>query len=425
MSVITLKLRYESVPEFQKLLQGMRVQQSIAVRSSFKGWQEGLSNKEIYAHLKTLNGLDCMDSWWMQSAVSEAKTMYSSKKDSKVVFGGKSNLRKLHKKQITKQEYKQSRLMHLTSTGEANQKGNRKFRLDVANNKIVFKDCGGKIKYDLCFKPQLRDRLEQLLHIEDATKEKRLPLSVKVDEEFIYLTFEPKKKEIVKKIQNRVLAIDSNPNSIGWSVVDVTGDEVSVVDSGVIELTELNKRSKQKKEHETFEISKFLVNKAVHYKCEMFAVEDLTIQSKDHCKGRKYNKTVNNDWLRTKLFNSIQKRCFINNIIFKTVNAAFTSIIGGTLHRSYPDPIAPTFEIARRAVHKYQKSKFYPALPGKDVLNEQWKQTLEQSFKSWRELADWLKNTKYRYRVSLEAFVSGVFRLKSSRSTVTCRYSCV
>ena len=87
----------------------------------------------------------------------------------------------------------------------------------------------------------------------------------------------------------------------------------------------------------------------------------------------------------------------------------------------YPDPIAPTLEIARRAVFKYQKGKFYPPVPGADILNELWKQTSEKSLETWKEVSDWLKKTKYRYRVSLEGFPSEVFRLKSIRSMVYCR----
>jgi len=418
----TIKLRYTSSEEFQKLLFGMRKQQNIVVRSAFSRLQEGKSEKEIREYIKTLNNIQCLDSWWIQSAIYEAKTIFSSKKDDKILFGGKNNLRKLLKKQISKQEFQNNRLLPLISVGEAPQKGNRKFSLDITNNKIIFKDCSGKFKYNLVFKKQLRDRLEQLLHIDDDTKQKKQPLLVKVDEEFIYLTFKPKQKELTPKIKNRVFAIDTNPNSIGWSVTNIKGEEIIVIDSGVIELTELNKQSKNKKHHETFEICKFLVDKAAHYKCEVFAVEDLSIKSKDNKKGKSFNKLVNNDWLRSKLFSNLQKRCFINNITFREVNPAFTSIIGGTLHRDYPDPISPTFEIARRAINKYQKGLFYPALPSVDVLNEQWKQTLERSFVSWRELADWLKNTKYRYRVSLEDFSSKVFRLKSTKSTVSCRY---
>lgn len=400
----------------------MRKQQNVVIRSAFNRLQEGKKEKEIRDYVKTLNHIECLDSWWIQSAIYEAKTIFSSKKDEKIVFGGKSLLRKLLKKQITKQEFHTNRMLPLISVGEAPQKGNRKFSLDITNNKIIFKDCNGRFKYDLVFKKQLRDRLEQLLHIEDTTTQKKQALMIKVDSEFIYLTFKPKQKEIVEKVENRVFAIDTNPNSIGWSITDIKGEQITVIDSGVIEITELNKESKNKKHHETFQVCKFLVDKAVHYKCEMFAVEDLSIKSKDNNKGKGFNKLINNDWLRSKLFSNLQKRCFINNIIFREVNPAFTSIIGGTIHRDYPDPISPTFEIARRAINKYQKGLFYPSLPSVDVLNELWKQTLERSFVSWRELADWLKNTKYRYRVSLEDFPSRVFRLESTKSTVSCRY---
>lgn len=420
--MITIKLRYTSSNEFKKLLLGMRRQQNIVVRSAFNRLQESMSEKEIREYVKSLNNIECLDSWWIQSAIYEAKTIHSSKKDQKIVFGGKSLLKKLLKKQITKQEFRVNRLMPLISVGEAPAKGNRKFRLNVSENKIVFQDCNGKVKYDLVFNKQLRDRLEQLLHIEDKTKHKKQALMVKVDEEFLYLTFKPKQKDATEKIKNRVFAVDTNPNNIGWSVVDIKGQDVVVVDSGVVDLTELNKQSKNKKHHETHEVCKFLTDKAAHYKCEMFAVEDLSINPKDNKKGKAFNKLVNNDWLRIKLFSNIQKRCFINNVTFVKVNPAFTSIIGGTIHRDYPDPIASTFEIARRAVFKYQQGLFYPALPSVDVLNEQWKQTLERNFASWRELADWLKNTKYRYRVSLDSFESRVFRLKSKKSTVDCRY---
>ena len=110
------------------------------------------------------------------------------------------------------------------------------------------------------------------------------------------------------------------------------------------------------------------------------------------------------------------------NIKYVDINPAFTSIIGGTIHRNYPDPIAPTLEIARRAYFKYQKDKFYPMIPNIDILNEQWKQTLKDSFVSWREIADWLKKTKMRYRLSVDSFESAVFRMKSKRSIVFCRF---
>lgn len=418
--MITIKMRYKSPDEFQEILLKMRQQQNSVIRSSFNRLQEGKTEKYIRQYIKTLKNVNCLDSWWISSGIFESSTIYRCSKSSKLIFGGKYNFRKFLKKQITKEEYKTNRLLPLVSIGEALQNGNRKFTLDISNNRLIYKDNRGRIKYDLVFKEQLRDRLEQLLHIEDATREKKQPLMVRVDEEFIYLIFKPKQKEVTKKITNRVFSIDTNPNNIGWSVCDIN-DSIKVIDSGIIELKELNKQSKNKKHHETYEICKFLVNKAEHYKCEQFAVENLSIKSNNFHKGKKFNKLVNNDWLRSKLFSNLEKRCFISNIRFTEVNPAYTSIIGGTIHREYPDPIAPTLEIARRAIFKYQKGQFYPELPSVDVLNEQWKQTLERSFVSWREIADWLKNTEYRYRVSIDSFKSMVFRLKSKRNTVSCR----
>ena len=418
LTMITLKIKYTATAEFYVYLKDLRRQQSIAARSIFKKLQLGWKQKDIKDYIKTLSNIEEMDSWWTQSVNVQAQTLFAKVGKNKVIFGSKGNLQDYNKKLISKAQFKDKRLYPLVSIGECNQFGNRKFRLE--NNILKFQPKKG-IKFDLQIQPQLRDRLEQFQWIEDQTKEKRLPLTVYLDEEYIHLTFKPKQKEPTKQIENRVFAIDSNPNSIGWSVCDIINETPVVVDSGIIELTELNKQSTNKRHHEIYEICKFLVNMAVHYQCSKFAVEDLNISPKDNKKGRCFNRTVNNVWIRQKLFENLKKRCFINNISFVEVNPAFTSIIGGTIHRNYPDPISPTLEIARRAFFKYQKGKFYPKVPNKEALNEHWKQTLEQSFESWRDVADWLKNSKYRYRVSVDSFESKVFRFKSKRSTVMGR----
>jgi IS605 OrfB family transposase len=428
--MITLKIKYKASEEFQSLLKEYRRDQSSVVRIAYNMFLDGLNERQIRENLFTYD-FSLLDSWFIQSGIRDAQGTHKmileqqeeDKPLRKVIFGGKHNLKQYLRKKITKEEFKNKRLRPLSVVGEAPQSGNRKFRLDIENNQILFQDKRGKVKHVLELQPQLRDRLEQLQYIQDQTKAKKQPLTVSIDEEYIYLTFEPKQKEQRLQIVNRVLAIDMNPNSIGWSVVDVLNkNSAKPVEAGVIDLKILNEQKTNKKHHETYEISKFLVNKAIHFQCSVFAVEDLSIQSKDHKKGRVFNKTVNNDWLRAKLINSLKKRCFIAQIKFVEVNPAYTSIIGGTLYPSYPDPISPTFEIARRANFKYQKDMFYPKVPSVNTLNELWKQTLEKSFDGWKELSEWLKNTEQRYRVPLEDFSLRVFRLKSSNSTVNCSY---
>jgi IS605 OrfB family transposase len=428
--MITLKIKYSSSVEFQDILKEYRREQSCFVRIAYKMFTEGFTDKQIRARLRTLESRT-LDSLFLEASMYDARAMYKmiledqeeGKPSRKVIFGGKNNLKQYLKKKITKEEFKNKRLRPLYVVGDSLKTGNIKFKLDIENHQILFQDKKGTIRHKLLLQPQLRDRLEQLQYIQDQTRSKKKPLTVSVDENYIYLSFEPKQKEQRPQIANRVLAIDMNPNSIGWSVVDVLDkDNVRPVEAGVIDLKALNEQQTKKKHHETYEISKFLVNKAIHLQCSKFAVEDLSIKSKDHKKGKKHNKLINNDWIRTKLTDSLKKRCFIAQIKFIEVNPAYTSIIGGILYPSFPDPVSPTFEIARRANFKYQKDMFYPRIPSKETLNELWKQTLEKSFDGWKELSEWLKNTEQRYRVPLEDFSLRVFRLKSSKSTVNCSY---
>ena len=100
---------------------------------------------------------------------------------------------------------------------------------------------------------------------------------------------------------NRILGIDLNPNYIGWSIVDWKSEsEFEVIQSGVYSFKELNDKEfalkgqhisssdprrvylNNKRKHEIFEVAKNLINKALYYKVESIAVEDLSITSKDN-----------------------------------------------------------------------------------------------------------------------------------------------
>ena len=401
------------------LLKQYRQEQSCVIRSAFNRYQDKLDEKSIRANIKDLDNIT-LDSWWKASAIVTASGIYQKLGDKKVIFGGKQNLYRYNRGLITKDEFKARRLRPLVSIGEAFQTGNRKFRLDVENNTLIFQDKKGKVKHKLIFNPQYRSYLRQLKFIEEQTKLKKQPLTVMVDEMYIHLTFQPEQQVKQETIANRVLDIDSNPNNIGWSVSDVNGDtdEVNVVTSGVIDLKKLNTRSTNKRHHETYQVVKYLMNLARHYKCDRVCFEELNVKKKDHGKGKRFNKLVNNTWIRAKLFTSLKKWCDIYQIKCIEVNPAYSSIIGGVIHRTYPDPIAPTLELARRAVTKFCVGKFYPKVPCIDDLNELWKQTLDRNIVSWKDVATQIKDTKFNYRVSCNGFKLHVLRLKSRRSCV-------
>ena len=48
------------------------------------------------------------------------------------------------------------------------------------------------------------------------------------------------------------------------------------------------------------------------------------------------------------------------------------------------------------------KDGFYPELKLKESILHQWKETDVDIFKNWKEICSFIKNSKMRYRVSIE-----------------------
>jgi IS605 OrfB family transposase len=427
--MITIKLPYSNIDEeFTKsLLEHQRVQSNIT-RFSFNRYQDNLKDNVIREQLRHIDNLKT-DSWVLQCGIIEAKSLYKKFKDKKIIFGGRNNLLDYLKGLKPKHEFKLKRLQPLSIQGEANQKGNRKFTLDIIdNNQIIFKPkCREKYTLKL---PKLRSNYrEHLSYLEQMSKEKKMAYSVKLTSSYISITFEEQSLK-TKKIENRVISIDLNPNRIGYSICDYIDDEQKIIEASCVEYKDLNtklglsssdlkqKYQNNKREYEQYQIVKFLINKALHYKCDKFIIEGLSKGLKGNSgKGKGFNRLVNNIWNRDLFKKSLKKHCKIFGIKFIDINPAYSSIIGNTIYKDYPDPICASLEINRRGQFKFQKDKFYPKVPNVDYLNELWKQTLDKSFESWKELLSWLKNSKVKYRIPLDENLES-FSLKSNNSKV-------
>ena len=230
------------------------------------------------------------------------------------------------------------------------------------------------------------------------------------------------------------MAIDMNPNYIGWSVVDWKGEsEFSIVKSGVFSIEKINKLSEElvkkhtdstdpdkiyidnKRTYETYQISKKLINICLHYQCEMFCIEDLDMKSKDAERGRGYNRLVNNNWCRNKLELNLQKRCNIFDIKFLRVKPDFSSFVGNFLFRSLnlPDMILASIEIGRRGyefnlqyIKKTKQIKHNIVFPDLGAYKDFYAKSLEEfnieDCVGLREIYYELKKSKTRYRLSLE-----------------------
>jgi len=94
--------------------------------------------------------------------------------------------------------------------------------------------------------PNLKKGIRKILtKLKDLQNACSIPISYKLDLNYVYLTFDESKvfdKKIeIQKTKNRVFAIDLNPNYIGWSIVDWKSErEFDLIKSGCYNFKSLN-----------------------------------------------------------------------------------------------------------------------------------------------------------------------------------------
>ena len=441
--MITLKIKYiaEKESDYQ-VIADYQSQYNNLLHLFYNRLKDGISETKC-KHLQ-FNNLDLMKSWFRQSCVKDASFLL--KKEETVLFGGKHLYYDLLRHNISKEEFKEKRLVPLCSMGEGRCNGNRLFRLS--------EDC-----YSIIFSPIVKNRIQlkligvgnrikvlQKLYIHQQLKD--TPITYKLDKKYVYISFDESilQEDVIKPISNRIFSIDMNPNYVGWSVVDwKSSDEFKIVNSGVISLKNIDdieyklkklklpsaskerKYLNDKRQHETLEVSKFLVDIAKHYHCECFGVEDLSIKSKDNKQGKNFNRLVNNNWNRNKLVNNLRKRCNIFGIKFVEISPQYSSVIGNLVYRELelPDMVLSSIEISRRCyefnlqylkkIKDKTKNVIFPILT-KSLLDKV-KHSLEEvkcfvDFVDWKQITSEFKKSKLRYRFPLD---EGVFQSKTLR----------
>ena len=375
--------------------------------------------RELYLNIKNI---PLVDKWIAQCAIKDAKSLYESrkvievpvkrkkekeeaykrrvesfeKKRYDIVFGGRklfetlSSLKESNKDLFNEKLdiFKQKRLRSLYLIGEGNQKGNRKAQIQYDE----FSD-----NFSLLFKPTIKDHYifdievprsyhNMMIQLFRSQFEKKYAITYKIDPEYIHISFDEKllKNFKINPIKNRVIAIDMNPNYIGYSIVQWrSSGSYKVIDKGLFSLKDLNvlpkkkkknltkhqrlawknfkKKLTKKKEHELKEIARNLISKAIHFRCETFAIEDLKFNPGDAKRGSFFNKLCNQDWNRNDLTESIQKWCNIFKIKLLKVKSAYSSVVGNWIFRHdnhYPDPVLASIEIGRRGYEtNIQKSR--------------------------------------------------------------------
>lgn len=441
--MITLKIKYivENNSDNQ-LISDYQRQYNNLLHLFYNRLREGLSETKC-KHLE-FNNLDLMKSWFRQSCVKDASFLL--KKEGTVLFGGKYLFEQRFRHNISKEEFKEHRLVPLCSIGEGRCNGNRLFRLS--------EDC-----YSIVFSPTVKNRIQlklvgvgnrikvlQKVYIHQQLKD--TPITYKLDKKFVYISFDESilQEKSVNSIQNRIFSIDMNPNYVGWSVVDwKSSDEFKIVNSGVVSLKNINdveynikklklssaskerKHLNNKRKYETLEVSKFFVNVAKHYQCECFVIEGVSIKSKDNKQGKNFNRLVNNNWNRNKFVDNLKKRCNIYGMKLVEIEPQYSSIVGNLVYRNLklPDMVLSSIEISRRCyefnlqyikkIKAKTKNIIFPIMS--KLLIDKVKHSLEEvkcfiDFENWKQISSELKKSKIKYRFPLD---ESVFQTKTLR----------
>ena len=418
----TISFKIETNAQLQKVIsEDSRICSSI-YRFAFNRFQDHLTSSQNYNVIaETFKDVNCH---LRNSALRAANGLYKLNKDKKVHFG---KFLRFQRGLITKDELINSRDMGIMSEGEFNQKGNRLFQIKVDENKFVYKR-KQKEHYDLKIVEKLSDKRRNILEkIQMLMSEKKIPVTIRLKKDHIYISYDEKivekEKQFKDLFKNRVLGIDLNPNYFGISIIEFNyQDKYNVIHKEVLDLNELQKKSKNKIHHELYQINHHILKLCKTWRVSKIAIEDLKFKKSNKFWNKDLNRLCRNKFRYSFVKSHLTTLCNVYGVELIDVNAAYSSIIGNFKHgsESCPDMIAASIEIARRAYKKFEKGWFQPDFVSKSrlqqVLGNQWKKELELGYSCWKKLAGIIKKSKLKYRFQLQPSkaVFSHFDLKSN-----------
>lgn len=427
-NITTLKIKYTiENKDFNIILDYIKNYNNI-LRYTYNRVQEGItSTKELTKLQNNLSNI-IVDSLFKHSAIYEAK----SYQESNIIFGGKKLFLDRCKNKISKEEFLKQRLLPLYSIGESNQKGNRKFQI-LDDKNILFKP-NRNVHINLKLSRLTKKYKNKILKLMPLQNYAQISISYKLDLKYIYISFDNSviEKYVYNTINNRIIAIDMNPNYLGYSVVNwINENNYEILDKGVFDISEINKKENNLKVSSTDKKKKYIKNKrdfeisqiahklfdiCKYYHCGYFVIEDLKINSKDIGRGKKLNKLINNQWNKNKFTNILRKLLNSSSTTLLEVPPQYSSILGNLVYREehLPDMVLSSIELSRRGFEysqqyllntkTHQKTIIFPNL---ELVKPRIIQSLEElnnplQFGNYGELFSELKKSKIIYRFLLK-----------------------
>jgi len=452
----TIKLPYfASDGRFGVVLAGLRRLQSRAIRTAYCRLSEGMAPRRLYGALRAHPVGQGLHTWLLLSGISKAKALHGLRADGKAVFGGRRRLIERSQGKITADVWKAKRLWPLAIEGHAksfgSQGGNHLVTLDMANTRLVVH---GRHKTDYELKLKLSGRSHsyrrRLVALQERCETLRdVPFSVSISDCEVRISWDVRTRIQPSAKPGRVLSLDLNPNRIGWTVVEDAGaQDCRCIAWGVFEYSRLNRRTRlasddprskalnNKRRHELALIAKQVSLLARHYQAAAAISEHLSLGAKDHGKGRRFNRLVNQCWFKAGLLQPLLRRLMEAGIAHAEVNPAFSSLIANTLwadSMNIPDPACAALELGRRYLRPLVFTPDTRTPPPKPNDGRQWKDGRRAAERSaalagwtrvWRHINPTARDTPRRARMRLrEPLPFGLPRrlsVREQRSEVLC-----
>ena len=125
------------------------------------------------------------------------------------------------------------------------------------------------------------------------------------------------------------MGIDLNPNYFGISILEFNKDDgFKVIFKEVIDLTELQKKSKNKVHFELYEINHHILRLCKAWHAAKLAVEDLKFKKNNKFWSKSLNKLCRNQFRYSFVKQHLTTLCNVYGVELIEVNAAYSSIIG-------------------------------------------------------------------------------------------------
>jgi hypothetical protein len=308
------------------------------------------------------------------------------------------------------EKYHAQRILPYYFVGRANENGNRKFDFNFNENIVTFKP-SKKEHIELRLHPK-RVQRNQLIHLQQACDAGKIAVTVSLKEDCIVFTYdnevlagyafngpeyqramkalkekhdyknlsneakeelspefkalkrayylEQEKRQLANKIEDRVAAIDMNPEYIGLTIRDRGG----ILFTRCFDLSELLAATKGNNTNEIQGnlgvIYREIFKELKHYKVGYFFTEELEFDKTTN-KPKSANRKNHNLWCRGFQEALTKKHCQNLGIIHREINAAYSSYVGNMVYNFF-DPVAASAELARRGLVLLKKinETWYP-----------------------------------------------------------------